>query len=213
MPNIKHVWFDFAGTLYKETPEFHKVHDELRYLTYARITGVSDMEEAKREYKKMYDKHGSNSAVFRSLGKSSDFWMKTQEDLDHSQILQPDPVVITTLDKIRTIMPISIFSNFRQGQIEEILEHLEIQIDWFTNIITGDDIAERKPALDGFYEMVKRSNVPAGELLYVGDRVDVDIKPAKSVGMKTCLIYSNSEDTDYSVNSFTNILEIIGIEN
>jgi len=34
---ISHVWFDMGGTLYRETPEFHVVHDELRYKTYAGI--------------------------------------------------------------------------------------------------------------------------------------------------------------------------------
>ena len=73
----------------------------------------------------------------------------------------------------------------------------------------GDDIPVRKPALDGFYKMVETSNLPPEQNLYVGDRVEVDIKPAKRIGMKTCLIYSQSDEADYSVNTFQELAQVL----
>ena len=37
-----------GGTLYRETPEFDVVHDELRYRTYADIVGEPDLSKAKQ---------------------------------------------------------------------------------------------------------------------------------------------------------------------
>jgi HAD superfamily hydrolase (TIGR01549 family) len=208
MSNVKHIWFDLAGTLYKETAKFNEVHDHFRYTTYAKVAGVKDPVKAKEEFLEMYKKQGSNSAVFTALGKPSGFWMKSLESMDFTAVLDPDPEVTETLKKLKEVVPLSLFTNFHKDRIVELLEYLNIPAEWFVNILTGDDIAARKPALDGFHEMVKRSEAPAESLLYVGDRVDVDIKPAKLVGMKTCLVYGNSEEADYCVGTFPEILKI-----
>jgi hypothetical protein len=74
---IKHIWFDVAGTLYRETPDFNIAHDQHRYCqTYATLMGISDIKLAKAEFEQLYKIHGSNSAVFTSLGQPSDYWMK-----------------------------------------------------------------------------------------------------------------------------------------
>lgn len=206
---VKHIWFDFAGTLFKETPEFNELHDKLRYQTYANLLGLNDLNKAKHEYLELYKKYGSNSAVFRSLGQSSGYWMKALDDFDFASVLKPDPTVYETLNKLNNIVPISLFTNFVRKRIPKLLALLDIPEDDFTHILGGDDIKERKPALDGFRLMIERSNLKAGQILYVGDRVDVDIKPAKSVGMKSCLVYSNSSEADYCFSSFDELFSLI----
>lgn len=57
--------------------------------------------------------------------------------------------------------------------------------------------------------MIKKSALPPDEILYVGDRVDVDIKPAKQLGIKTGLVYGKSELADYSFEHFEDILAIV----
>jgi HAD superfamily hydrolase (TIGR01549 family) len=109
-------------------------------------------------------------------------------------------------------MPVSLFTNYAKQRIDMLLEHLQIPSEYFTYIVTGDDVPERKPALDGFYAMIERSNVPVNHILYVGDRVDVDIKPAKHLGMKTCLVYSTSDEADYCFDNFKDILSLLHTE-
>ena len=206
---IKHIWFDMAGTLYEETTAFHVLHDEFRYSTYAKLKGISDLDRARREYLELYKQYGSNSAVFTSLGKPTDFWMKSFETLDIGSALIPDTVVVDTLRVLKERLPISIFTNYTQGQIIEILAHLDIPSDWFTFLLSGDDVAERKPGLDGFRQMVARSGVPAHETMYVGDRLDVDIKPALTVGMQTCLLRDSSQLADYCIESLDQLIGIL----
>ncbi|HSA84132.1 MAG TPA: HAD family hydrolase [Patescibacteria group bacterium] len=220
-PSIKHIWFDFAGTLYRETPEFVHVHESYRYKTYGEVVGISDMEQAKKEYDQLYQQYGSNSAVFKHLGKSDNYWQQAVDSLDRKIFFFPDKEVIGTLDSLRKIVPISIYSNFMLSKIQEMLTHLEIPEAYFTYILTGDDIEKRKPALDGFYKMIELSQQKAGrslaeelppnQLVYVGDREAVDIIPAKNVGMQTVLLYGNGRKTvaDHSFDSFQELCSLV----
>jgi len=45
-----------------------------------------------------------------------------------------------------------------------------------------------KPDPGFFQEVVNAVPYPASEILYVGDRLDIDIRPAADVGMRTALI-------------------------
>jgi len=203
--NIRHIWFDVAGTLYRETPDFNVAHDQHRYKTFAELKGISDIAQAKAEFEILYKIHGSNSAVFTSLGQPSDFWMRAFEELDISNLLHPDPVVIETLTSLQPIVPISVFTNLRSDKIQSLFKQLEIPINLFSHVLSGDDVKERKPALEGFKLMVETSGLPANHNLYIGDRIDVDIKPAKTVGMQTGIIYNDSPEADYNFDSFDQI--------
>jgi putative hydrolase of the HAD superfamily len=207
--DIKHVWFDLDGTLTVQTPEFHKVHDDLRYDTFAEATGKTRSEKLEQEYEDLYKKHGSNSAVFRSLGLPSDYWSLRAQTMDPDSFYEPVPAVYETLNKLMAIVPVSLFTNSKPGSVSEKLKVINIDEGWFTYIINGDDVQERKPALDGFKLMVQKSGLPAVSLLFVGDRVDVDIKPAKAVGMQTCLVWSSSEEADYSFIDFRDLLSLL----
>ncbi|MBI2547815.1 HAD family hydrolase [Candidatus Woesearchaeota archaeon] len=205
---IKHVWFDLDGTLVKRSDAFTKAHAQLRYETYAKAVGKPLTEKLKTEFEGLYAKQGSNSAVFRSLGFPSDFWQKCFSQLDKSRYYKPVKAVTLTLKRLKDKVPISLFTNLRSEGVDKTLQLIDIDKAWFTFIVTGDDIQERKPAQDGFYEMIKRSQVPAEEILYVGDRVTVDILPAKKVGMKTCLVWSISDQADYSFKNFEDLLSL-----
>jgi HAD superfamily hydrolase (TIGR01549 family) len=207
--DIKHIWFDFAGTLYRETPLFNAAHDKLRFSTYAKLVGEQDMDRAEKEYLALYRQYGTNAAVFRTLGKSSSFWQDTFDELDVAKLIQPDPVVAETVERISRQLPISLFSNFKKDQILAILKHLGIPATCFTHILDGDAIAVRKPDLEGYFKMVELSGISASHILYIGDRVEADVKPAKQVGIVTCLIYSESVEADYCVRSFAELEKLV----
>ncbi|MFH1207313.1 MAG: HAD family hydrolase [Patescibacteria group bacterium] len=196
--NIKHIWFDLDGTLTIHTPEFHKAHNSLRYKTYAEVVKKPVTEELQQEYETLYKKYGSNSAVFRSLGLPSGYWQQYFNKLDETKFYKPEPQVYKTLQKLKGLVPISIFTNVTPEKNSRTLGAIGVNPHWFTHILTGDDIKERKPALDGFRTMINKSQIPPEQILYVGDRVDVDIKPAKQVRMKTCLLWKISDEADYS---------------
>jgi HAD superfamily hydrolase (TIGR01549 family) len=67
----------------------------------------------------------------------------------------------------------------------ESLEALELGAD---AILVSAEVGVEKPS-PGFFEKVSEAvGVKAGDILYVGDRVDNDVLPAKASGMQTALI-------------------------
>jgi FMN phosphatase YigB (HAD superfamily) len=207
-PPIKQVWFDFAGTLYRETPKFIAVHDALRYETYAQVTGINDMERAKSEFQKAYEQHHSNAAVFVSLGKPKDFWPKTVAEMDFSAVLKPDMDVVNTIAELGKIVPVSLMGGLNRQKAMAVLDLLEIPKELFTHILASDQFPEPKPALGAFRMLIETSGLPAHDSLYIGDRINVDILPAKKVGLQTGLIYSQSDEADYCFDSFPGILSL-----
>jgi FMN phosphatase YigB (HAD superfamily) len=206
---IKHVWFDLEETLTIYSPEFFKEHNNLLYQTYAKAVRKPITKELLDEFKKLYNELGSNSAVFRSLGHPSNYWQKTyQESIDVNPFVKAATNAKKTLLKLKKIVPISIFTNVTSKSLFSTLKLIDIDKEWFTHTINGDDIKERKPALDGFNLMIKKSNLLPKEILYVGDLINKDILPAKAVGMRTCLLWAKSDKADYSFEKFEEILNI-----
>jgi len=207
--SIQHIWFDMEGTLSVRTPKMNQAHDELRHRSYAEATGRELTDDVRNEFNEAYRKHGSNSAVFSSLGLPSDHWQKKLSTLDESTLLEPNEVIRDTLRQLKKVVPISLFTNFNTEMILATLAAIGIDPEWFTRILSGDDVSERKPAPDGFYKMIELSGIPASQVMYVGDRVAVDILPAKEVGMKTCLVWGQSDEADYSFESFDELLGLV----
>jgi HAD superfamily hydrolase (TIGR01549 family) len=207
--NIKHIWFDLGETINIHSPEFTKVYEDLRYGLYSEITDKPVDEDLKQEYLELYKKHGSNSVTFSALGKPVDFWQSHFSKIDKTQFYQPDERVYKTLERLKDIVPISLFSNIKSDEIIRTLNLIKLDRDWFTYIINSDNIANRKPHPEGFYKIIEVSKLPASKILYVGDRVNVDILPAKSVGLKTCLVWGKSAEADYSFENFADILTIV----
>ncbi len=206
---IEHIWFDTSGTLYHETPEFEAARDAYLYKNIARVTGEPDLQKVQREYKRLYERHASNSAVFQALGMPADYWQKKFEKFDSNSLLRPDVEILKTLQLLKARVPISVFTNLRVDKLKDMLRHLQIPLDYFTHVLSAVDAGRPKPDLAGFHKMVELSGASAGNILYVGDKVNKDIRPAKKVGMLTCLIWSESPEADFSIPSFGDLVEIL----
>lgn len=66
-----------------------------------------------------------------------------------------------------------------------ILRGLDLPADLIT---TSDDWGVEKPSVAFFERVVREAPGEAGEILYVGDRLDNDIRPAAQAGLRTALI-------------------------
>ena len=66
-----------------------------------------------------------------------------------------------------------------------ILRSLDLQADL---IATSDDWKASKPDAAFFRALLDEAPCAAGEIIYVGDRLDNDLKPARAAGMKTAFI-------------------------
>ncbi len=205
---IKHLWFDMEGTLTVHTPEWEAAHNELILKTYAEVVGKSPSEELWGEYCNIYKQYGTHSAAFSSLGLPSDYWQQHFAAMDEEKYYEPDERVYGTLAKLKDIVPISVFTNAKPERLQRTLTVIQVDPNWFTHTLTGDDVQQRKPALEGFHKMIEITGLPSEQVLYVGDRVSADILPAKEVGMRTALVWSSDDVADYSFESMEELLRL-----
>ena len=207
--NIKHICFDLGGTLVRENPEFVKVHNEVRYKTYAKVINKPITDKLKIEYEELYKKYGTNSAIFSSLDLPSDYWQNHFNTLDRDKVYYYDPDIYKTVVALQHFFSLSIFTTIKTEAAYKTLEIGKLDSKYFQFIISGDDVKHRKPSLEGYYKVIEKTHLKSEEILYVGDRVNADIIPAKKTGMKTCLVWKKSVEADYCIEKFSELLKII----
>ena len=71
------------------------------------------------------------------------------------------------------------------ARAEQILKALDLPVDV---IGTSDGWGVEKPSPAFFERLIDEAGVPADQVLYVGDRLDNDIRPAQAAGIQTALI-------------------------
>jgi HAD superfamily hydrolase (TIGR01662 family) len=71
------------------------------------------------------------------------------------------------------------------ARAEAILRALDLPVDV---IGTSDGWGVEKPSAGFFDRVVAEAGCPAGQVLYVGDRLDNDIRPAQAAGLATALV-------------------------
>ncbi len=201
---IRHIWFDFSDTI----AALNQAHYDYLHQTFAEAIGKPLSEEVVQELKEMRAKYKSYGAVFTiGLGFPKGYWSE--------KVLAAGPEKFYTLkstnipevlDSLREKCVISLFSNLR---VANFLPKLGIEPRWFRNFISSSDVPNPKPALDGFLRAVELSALPPQNLLFIGDDIEKELIPAKTVGMQTGLIWDTSAKADYSFKKFEDILKVV----
>lgn len=201
---IKHIWFDFSETICKLNKENNHA---LRYSAYAEVTARAVTPELIDEYKQLYEKYAhSNGAIFASLGLPANYWSNKINSVNPKELFDlMDDNIPTILEELHQRVPLSFFSNIK---LDKILPAFNIRADWFQHFISSDMLKKPKPALEGFYKIIELTQLPADNILYIGDHVEKDILPAKQVGLKAGLVWSSSPEADYSFEKFADILKL-----
>jgi FMN phosphatase YigB (HAD superfamily) len=71
------------------------------------------------------------------------------------------------------------------ARAETILRELDLPVDL---IGTSDGWGVEKPSVSFFQRVIQEAGCPADQILYVGDRLDNDVRPAQQAGIPTALI-------------------------
>lgn len=180
MAVIRAVVFDVGETLVDETREYGTWADWLgvpRH-TFVSVFGATIAEG--KDYREAFQvfRPGFNLAEEREARAQAGH-PETYGEED----LYPD--VRAALSKLREQgVWVGIVGNqtLRSGRI---LRSLDLPTDF---IATSDDWGIEKPKVAFFEKVVEVSPAVANEIVYVGDRLDNDIAPAKAAGMRTAFI-------------------------
>ncbi|MBF6296804.1 HAD family hydrolase [Nocardia amamiensis] len=103
-----------------------------------------------------------------------------------------------------------------------LLRQLDLPTDF---IATSDDWGVQKPDPEFFVRVIEAAGRPAEEIIYVGDRIDNDVAPAKAVGMRTAYVRRGpwgwihrdkkevAELSDWQISDLTELAGIVATEN
>ena len=179
MSNLKCIFFDIGCTLVDESDVWNKRCQEQSEMSEAKRRGITakdiyeEIVKASKEYKPQYRTVVKNfnfkeSATYRSELE------KLYDDTDF------------VLDKLSKKYKLGIIANQGYG-LKERMKTLGI-LKYFDYIISSWDYKVMKPDVKLFEIALKESGFKSSDTVMVGDRLDNDILPAKSIGMKTIWI-------------------------
>lgn len=105
-------------------------------------------------------------------------------------------------------LPIAILSNFNSG-LGKLLNNLFPTK--FISIIASEDEKIRKPDVRFFQLSLEKLNLLPNEILYIGDSIKLDMKPAIEVGMNAFLIDRDNYFKEFSnrISSFNELPKLI----
>ena len=201
---IKWIFFDVGSTLVDETHAYnHRVRDMVAG------TGITFEDFDNMRIVLAQQGFDGNSAAIEYFGLEKTPW--------HSEDELPFSDARSTLETLcRKGYKLGIIANQNPG-LEKRLENWGLR-QYFEVIAASADIGYAKPDKEIFEWAFKLAGCTAQESVMVGDRLDNDIIPGKSVGMKTVWVknglakYQNADlgkdVADYQISSLSELVLI-----
>jgi len=206
MPKQKLIVFDIDGTLYRSDDYERELHKEIVELLAEKL-GCST-EEVKAKLRALRKETPSISWCLIKLGINlKEFYEELARRANPSKYIREAKDVKALLGKLKEAgFKLAAHTNSGRALALKVLGALGINPSMFDIMVTSDD-AEPKPSPDGYLKILGLAGITAEEAVYVGDRYDVDLKPAKKLGIRTVIVGKGitPKDVDFKVE---NILEI-----
>jgi HAD superfamily hydrolase (TIGR01549 family) len=140
------------------------------------------LEETRREL-------GTLTRTLESLGIDRNKFFNTMTTrIEPSEYLNEDVTVNKVLATLKEQgFKIALVSNSGRSLVDKILRALRLNPSNFDTIITSSD-AKPKPSHDPFLLAMKLMKCSRGAAVYVGDRDEAELRPAKELGILTVLL-------------------------
>lgn len=207
------IW-DFDGTLYRAVPAFHDAILETAYGVVMSHTGWS-REKAFSEFHNIYKvtTPSSTETVAKLAGipiVQAAIECEFTKD-DRAKYLSRDEKLVSLFSRLSGFTHYILANGIRE-KILPALSVLGVPVTVFSEIVTSETVGVTKPQPDGFLYIMKKTGLPANRHMMIGDREAVDLVPAKSLGMKTCLVWSDkkSEIADVTIRTIYELPNVLG---
>lgn len=206
--DIALLGFDLDKTLYKPDPKIDERIQEYICRKASEILGVS-YNEAKRRFHESYSKTQSGTLSLNDLGIENGFEIVQEalENADVASVLERDGRLIEMLNRLSVPYRLFLLTSSNQDSALKKLSALGINPKIFSPAFYGYPPSERVNGLP-FPEISRQYGVPFERMMFVGDRENVDIIPAKQLGIKTAIVHGKSSEADYQLDEIYD-LEII----
>lgn len=207
LTGIKAIGFDVDGTLY-HVPVEMKAQIGKQVIGWAAQKLGREIDEFTEEYLAKREKYRSNTLTLNSYGlDGEEFFQRIFDEYPVEKIANRDQRMVTLIEELRKKFRLFVITNGTQRQVELKLKSLGLIVDDFDPRIYCYDRGWVKPEPAPFLAAMESLNLQPEEIVYVGDRVDMDVEGAQAVGMRTILVGGKSDlpdeccETVYDVGS------------
>jgi HAD superfamily hydrolase (TIGR01549 family) len=206
---IKAIGFDVDGTLYN-TPDAMSVAVAKILIEKAAIELSRDPDDLAEEYIKRRDEFRSNTKTLNSFGLDGEkIFQDVWDGIAIEKYVTPDEKLVKMIAKLKKIYQIFIISNGTGRQVERKLQYLGLNYKDFDPRIYCYDQGWMKPDPQPFLAALESLNIRPEEIVYVGDREDIDVEGAQAVGMKAIYVGGKSQKADASIEAVYDIVSIL----
>lgn len=198
LTKVRAIGFDVDGTLY-HTPDAMSVEVGKILIRRAAEELSKDPDELAEEYLKRRDELRSNTKTLNSFGLDGEkIFQEVWDGIEVERYIVRDERLVRLVADLKKKYQLFIVTNGTGRQVERKLTRIGLDYHDFEPRIYCYDQGWVKPEPAPFLAAMESLNCQPEEIVYVGDRVDVDIEGARTVGMKTILIRGENEIADYS---------------
>lgn len=207
--NIKAVGFDVDGTLYSYTTEA-SVDISRQVMERAAGELSKNLEEFEEEYLQKKEKYRSNTLTLQMMGlEGEQIYQDIFDKFPLEKYHKPDIRLEETMKKLASRYRLFIISNGTERQVRRKLKAIGLPVKMFEPFVCCYDHGWAKPEPAPFLYALQALALRPEEVVYVGDRADVDIEGAAQVGMRTILVGGEYEGATASCETVYDILSVL----
>lgn len=209
LKNIKAIGFDVDGTLYTSPPEMSAAVGRILIEKAAREL-ARDPDELAEEYLAKRDELRSNTLTLNSFGLDGQkIFQEVWDGIALEKYVSRDNKLMQFIAKLKKKYRLFIISNGTGSQIERKLTHLGLDYHDFEPRIYCYDQNWVKPEPAPFLAAIESLELRPEEIVYVGDREDIDVEGASEVGMRTVFVGGRSNKATVSIESVYDIVSVL----
>ena len=202
---LKTIIFDCDGVMFQS-----KKANQNYYNALLEHFGHPPMDEDELEYVHIHNVTNSILHIFRHYP-DTDFGnvhAYRQEISYHPflKYMEIEPDLIHFLDTTQPDYNLAIATN-RTDTMEPLLAEFSLD-GYFTKVMTASNSRRSKPAPDPLLEIVDHFSCTIEESIFIGDSV-IDEATASACGMRLIAYQNRGLKTNYHVNNFTQLLELL----
>jgi HAD superfamily hydrolase (TIGR01662 family) len=171
--------FDVGETLVDETRHWQRIADRIgvpRFTLFGVLGGVIEQDRDHRDVFKYF------GVDLDALSREIDAENNPDDDM-RTEDFYPDAIP-TLKALVAAGHRIALAAN-QPARAQLALEGLGLPVDF---VATSSKWGVAKPSPEFFARVIAEAGVAARDIIYVGDRLDFDVRPAKAAGMQAVLI-------------------------
>lgn len=190
MPNQRFhgcILFDLDGTLYDSPRYSQRLEEEIAIFVSEKLS--VDVGQAKAVLGERRRELGTLTKTLESLGiDREDFFASMAARIEPHEYVPKDASVKLIIESLKTRRyKVALVSNSGRPLVEKILKALGLDESLFDAVVTSSD-ARPKPSPEPFLQALKLTNCDKAGAIYVGDRDEAELHPAKILGIRTILL-------------------------